>query len=127
MFKWLDTDGAEFKSHVPGQMNYVRSKRAIEEDMRPRKPFPANFNFFSEPILSEELRNEVYEQVVKKKKSVRAVSVEYGIDMRRVGAVVRLVELEKRSRAQVNISHSLDCFASLHNPRCNDETQQKFD
>lgn len=46
-------------------------------------------------MLSEELRNEIHNRVVGQKKSVRAVSVELGVDMRRVAAVVRLVELER--------------------------------
>ncbi|KAH8433081.1 mitochondrial 37S ribosomal protein mS45 [Aspergillus melleus] len=100
MFKWLDTEGAGYKSHIPGQTNYLKGRRFIDEDRQNTRPFPLNPNFVSESILSEELRNEVYEQVVVKKKSVRAVSVEYGIDMRRVGAVVRLVELEKRTKQQ---------------------------
>lgn len=36
------------------------------------------------------------------RKSVRTVSVELGIEMRRVGAVVRLVELERRMRQEVS-------------------------
>lgn len=47
-------------------------------------------------MLSEELRNEIHNRVVEQGKSVRAVSVELGVDMRRVAAVVRLVELEKK-------------------------------
>ena len=35
------------------------------------------------------------------KRSVREVSVKMGVDMRRIGAVVRLVELEKRWKAEV--------------------------
>ncbi|PLB53747.1 hypothetical protein P170DRAFT_371996 [Aspergillus steynii IBT 23096] len=100
MFKWLDTDGAGYKSHVPGETNFLKGRRVIDEDRKNIRPFPLNPSFISERILSEELRNTVYDQVVNKKRSVRTVSVEFGIDMRRVGAVVRLVELEKRSRQQ---------------------------
>lgn len=57
--------------------------------------------FISEPVLSEELRNEVYFRVKEQKKSPRAVSVELGIDMNRIAAVVRLVELERRQRDKV--------------------------
>lgn len=68
------------------------------------RPFPNNPTFTSDNILSEELRNEIYTLVVEKKRSVRAVSVQLGVDMKRIAAVVRLVELEKRQRAQVRIS-----------------------
>jgi hypothetical protein len=68
------------------------------------RPFPNNMTFISEPVLSEELRNEVYFRVKEQKKSPRAVSVELGIDMNRIAAVVRLVELERRQRDKVNFS-----------------------
>ncbi|KAL4888803.1 eukaryotic mitochondrial regulator protein-domain-containing protein [Aspergillus ambiguus] len=107
MFSWLNGEGAALKTHLPGQTNYLtqlRYRRAGEDEAPERtgrsRPFPLNPNFVSEPILSEELRNEIYERVVRKKKSVRAVSVELGVDMRRVGAVVRLVELERRMKQQ---------------------------
>ncbi|KAL2868188.1 mitochondrial 37S ribosomal protein mS45 [Aspergillus lucknowensis] len=105
MFAWLSSEGAEFKNHVPGSTNYISDvkARAKYPDMvlrGPSRPFPLNPNFVSESVLSEELRNEIYERVVVKKQSVRAVSVEMGVDMRRVAAVCRLVEMEKRWRQQ---------------------------
>lgn len=102
MFEWLNNEGAALKHHTPGQTNYLRNPRDSNEGGGNR-PFPNNQNFVSENILSEELRNEIYVRVVEKKKSVRAVSVQLGIDMKRIAAVVRLVELERRQRAQVRI------------------------
>ncbi|EPS34659.1 hypothetical protein POX_a00369 [Penicillium oxalicum] len=101
MFQWLSTEGAALKHHIPGETNYIsgRSDRDGDFNDTPR-PFPGNRSFISESILSEELRNEIYVRVVEKKKSVRAVSVELGVDMKRIAAVVRLVELERRQRAQ---------------------------
>ncbi len=64
-------------------------------------PFPLNPHFVSQSVLSEELRLEVWKRVQVDKKSVRQVSVELGIEMRRVGAVVRLVEVEKKMKAEV--------------------------
>lgn len=64
-------------------------------------PFPLNPHFVSESILSEALRLELWKRVMVEKKSVRQVSVELGVEMRRVGAVVRLVEVEKRMRSKV--------------------------
>ncbi|KAJ9484273.1 hypothetical protein VN97_g9101 [Penicillium thymicola] len=101
MFEWLDGEGAVLKHHLPGQTNYVTSlKQRDSEGPESARPFPNNQNFFSEPILSEELRNEVYNRIIEQKKSARVVSTELGIDMKRIAAVVRLVELEKRQRAQ---------------------------
>ncbi|KAJ5619278.1 hypothetical protein N7510_003262 [Penicillium lagena] len=101
MFAWLNTTGATLKHHVPGETNYVTGVvRNVMSDGGSKLPFPNNPSFFSEPVLSEELRNEIYARVTKQQKSIRAVSVDMGIDMNRVAAVVRLVELEKRQRAQ---------------------------
>ncbi|KAL6234956.1 hypothetical protein BDW75DRAFT_230740 [Aspergillus navahoensis] len=103
MFAWLNGEGSAYKNHTPGQTNYITDVkvRKMDPDARPtNRPFPLNQAFVSESILSEELRNEIYEQVVVKKKSVRAVSYDMGVDMRRVAAVCRLVAMEKRMRQQ---------------------------
>lgn len=101
MFTWLNGEGAALKNHIPGSTNYLTQiKERDEQPVGRTRPFPLNQNFVSESILSEELRNEIYDRVVNQKKSVRAVSVDLGVDMRRVGAVVRLVELEKRQKQQ---------------------------
>jgi hypothetical protein len=70
-----------------------------DDDLR---PFPLNKNFVSQSILSEDLRLEIWQRVQKQGKSVRQVSMEMGVDMRRVAAVVRLVEVENRMKADVS-------------------------
>lgn len=143
MFDWLNGEGAALRYHIPGTTNYMTdlqdrniAARArgpgssgeeggaeeTEEGLGGTKPFPLNQQFVSESILSEKLRNEIYERVVVQKKSVRAVSVELHVDMRRVGAVVRLVELERRWRTQV--SRIPSTFPYPFPSRCNDE--QRF-
>ena len=97
MFAWINGEGAQLKQHTPGRTNYITRLKGNAGN----RPFPLNPNFDSEPILSEELRNEIHRRVVDKKQSVRAVSVDLGVDMRRVAAVVRLVVLEKRWKQQV--------------------------
>ncbi|KAM3416658.1 hypothetical protein BST61_g8249 [Cercospora zeina] len=62
-------------------------------DMR---PFPLNHNFQSQSVLSEELREEIYRQVAAAGVDISTVSAAFGIDLRRVGAVVRLKSIEKR-------------------------------
>ncbi|KAL4943417.1 hypothetical protein BDV06DRAFT_189967 [Aspergillus oleicola] len=103
MFAWLKSEGAAYKHHTPGQPNYLTT--AIQRKFNPQaapsnRPFPLNPAFRSESVLSEELRNEIHKRVMVDKKSVRAVSSEMGVDMKRVAAVCRLVELEKRMRDQ---------------------------
>jgi Eukaryotic mitochondrial regulator protein len=116
MFSWLETRGKTFESHVENQTNYLtgqdasgarwqtrEEERSVRpEEKQPPRPFPLNRHFFSQPILSENLREEIWRRVKVDKKSVRSVSVELGVEMRRVGAVVRLVELEKQWRAEVS-------------------------
>ncbi|KAK5191172.1 hypothetical protein LTR96_003112 [Exophiala xenobiotica] len=71
--------------------------KETEQDLR---PFPMNRYFVSQSILSEELQHEIWQRVQVQQKSVRQVSIEMGVDMRRVAAVVRLVEVEKRMIAE---------------------------
>jgi hypothetical protein len=167
---WLNTTGAAFKQHRPGETNYLsglnsRGQRIREEeeekeaseaakadaaaqgdgaedgenvkalkdaaeddsqrgrggrrenrgpDPKTLLPFPLNPHFYSQTIPSASLRTEVWKRVQVEGKSVRQVSVELGVEMRRVGAIVRLVELEKRMEAQVSRDFS---FSSNHTLR----------
>lgn len=65
------------------------------------RPFPLNNEFRSQSVLSEELREEVWRQVVEEKQTVATVSAVFGIDLRRVAAVVRLKTVEKDWAAKV--------------------------
>ncbi|KAF2184111.1 hypothetical protein K469DRAFT_667317 [Zopfia rhizophila CBS 207.26] len=62
------------------------------EDLR---PFPLNKYFRSQPVLSEELREAIYQRVARDGASVSLASVEFGVSNERVGAVVRLKQMEK--------------------------------
>ena len=59
-------------------------------------PFPLNKQFRSEAVLSEELKEEIYNRIIVKGSTVRLVSAELGVEMKRVGAVVRLKSVEKQ-------------------------------
>ncbi|KAF2746538.1 hypothetical protein M011DRAFT_468634 [Sporormia fimetaria CBS 119925] len=67
------------------------------EDLR---PFPMNRHFRSQPVLSEQLREAIYNRVAKDGATVALASVEFGVSNERVGAVVRLKQLEKEWVAQ---------------------------
>ncbi|KAJ9632762.1 uncharacterized protein PV06_02733 [Exophiala oligosperma] len=124
MFAWLQGPGAVFKRPLPGSTNYLSAydrrgnllrdrdgqsgaspdgssenttRAESEEDLR---PFPRNSHFISQSVLSEELQHEIWHRVQVLQKSVRQVSVEMGVDMRRVAAVVRLIEVEKKMQAE---------------------------
>jgi len=60
------------------------------------EPFPLNPNFKSQRVLSEELREEIYTQVVERGLDISTVSTAYEVDTRRVAAVVRLMTIEKK-------------------------------
>lgn len=127
MVQWLNGDGTAFKHPLPGSTNYLsayhngklRRAKDLDGGSLPReskgdmRPFPLNKEFMSEPVLSEDMRNYIYAQVVEKGDSVRTVSAVYGIEMRRVAAVVRLVELEKQMIKEVCVFFSFILFLSF--------------
>ncbi|KAI4215391.1 MAG: hypothetical protein LQ351_002291 [Letrouitia transgressa] len=63
-------------------------------------PFPMNRKFRSLPVLSDELKDEIFRRVVEAEQSVRTVSADLGVEMRRVGAVVRLKSIERQWEAE---------------------------
>jgi hypothetical protein len=78
------------------------------EDIPPERPndlrvFPQNPNFLSQPVLSEEFREAIWERILKHGMSVREVSAELKVEMSRVGAVVRLKEIEKEWQRIVSL------------------------
>jgi hypothetical protein len=129
MFAWLNGPGENFRHPVHNSTNYLTAYDARgkprEDQNRPQgrdtadtraldaaaeskpqnltRPFPLNRTFFSQSVLSEPLRQEIWRRVKVDGKSVRTVSVEMGVEMRRVGAVVRLVEVENRMRKEVSL------------------------
>lgn len=73
-----------------------KEKKVIPpETLRDLRPFPLNRAFKSQSVLSEELREKIWEKVMVENWSVRQTSAEFGVEMRRVGAVARLKEIEK--------------------------------
>ncbi|KAF2631686.1 hypothetical protein BU25DRAFT_407328 [Macroventuria anomochaeta] len=67
------------------------------EDLR---PFPLNQYFRSQSVLSEDLREAIYQRVKRDGATVSLASVEFGVSNERVGAVVRLKQMEKEWIAQ---------------------------
>jgi len=89
-------EGGGFKGEIP------------PETGRDLTPFPLNRSFISQPVLSDELREEIWKRVMKDGKSVREVSAELAVEMSRVGAVVRLKEIEKDWEQNVSSSSFFD-------------------
>jgi len=82
--------------------------RETTEDLM---PFPLNRRFWSQAVLSEELKDSVWKRVMEDGKSVRDVSAVLGVEMRRVAAVVRLKAVEKEWEKQV-------CEPTSLSPQC---------
>ncbi|KAG4031019.1 hypothetical protein MFRU_010g01450 [Monilinia fructicola] len=71
------------------------NKKLPPTTSRDMLPFPGNRKFMSQSVLSEELRELIWSRIMQDARSVREVSAELGVEMSRVGAVVRLKEIEK--------------------------------
>jgi hypothetical protein len=79
-------------------------------------PFPLNAQFRSQPVLSEELREAIWRRVVRDGVSVPTVSVEFGVSNERVGAVVRLMQVQKGWVAEVSSTFLLISFLKFAQP-----------
>lgn len=97
MQDWFKKTGKDLKTHRPGQPNYLTGNNPSG----PPRPFPSNPAFISQPVLSEEARELIWNKVMVKWEGVKAVSAELGVDQRRVAAVVRMKEVEKDWEAKV--------------------------
>ena len=79
----------------PARDEQTGEKEVPPETARDLRVFPANPNFVSQPVLSEGFREAIWEKIMKEGLSVREVSAQMRVEMSRVGAVVRLKEIEK--------------------------------
>lgn len=77
------------------------------EDEQDLRPFPNNHWFISQPVLSEDLREAIFHRVKRDGATVSLASVEFRVSNERVGAVVRLKQMEKEWIAQVSLDISL--------------------
>lgn len=125
MFSWLNGPGSPLREPLAGSSNYLGAydqkgnlrrlqgeQPGSEGSLPPAsgadlKPFPKNESFHSQPVTSETLREAVWEKVMKHGLSVKEVSAELGVEMSRVGAIIRLKELEKEWQRQVRFSQRL--------------------
>ncbi|RCI17066.1 hypothetical protein L249_1795 [Ophiocordyceps polyrhachis-furcata BCC 54312] len=60
------------------------------------QPFPLNPLFRSQPVLDNQTREIIWKKVVQDGEAIKAVSALMGVDVRRVAAVVRLKEVERK-------------------------------
>jgi hypothetical protein len=93
-----EADAKEAKTKGKEEQDDSKLPPETAEDLR---PFPLNQYFRSQPVLSEELREAIYQRVKRDGATVSLASVEFGVSNERVGAVVRLKQMEKEWVAQV--------------------------
>lgn len=75
--------------------------RLPPETLEDLMPFPLNKYFRSQPVLSEELREAIYQFVARDGHSLQLASTSFGVSNERIGAVVRLKQMEKEWIAKV--------------------------
>jgi len=103
----ISADGSKNSSPDGGKA----STEIPPESIRDLKPFPLNGAFISQPVLGGMVKEEIWFRIMIEGKSVREVSAELGVEMARVGAVVRLKEIEKEWERIVSFPTSiLFCF-----------------
>ncbi|KAL0937866.1 uncharacterized protein CTRU02_207597 [Colletotrichum truncatum] len=87
-YRWLKGRGLPFRDAPKDGPRYVSQQSD--------QPFPLNPHFRSQPVLSEDMREEVYRRIKTQNQSLKSVSSDLGVDVRRVAAVVRMKEIEKQ-------------------------------
>jgi len=95
MYLWLNRHGKRFEGQPKHPSNYLGPL--------PNQPFPMNPLFRSQPVLNEEVREQIWHNVIVMKESLKAVSAVFNVDVRRVAAVVRMKEIEKMWQAEVRL------------------------
>lgn len=138
----MSTQGRNFRDPLPGSTNYLgaynsngellRARGATENNRDdssggttprgnkplPREhvndliPFPQNRAFRSERVVNEAMREDIWGKVMKDGQSVKAVSAQLGVEMNRVGAIVRLKEVEKEWVRRVSFSNGFSLGSS---------------
>jgi len=78
-----------------GEAKEPKKKAIPPETPRDLRPFPLNHEFRSQPVLTPEFREKIWMMAVVDQISVRDISWKVGVEMNRVAAVIRLVEIEK--------------------------------
>ncbi|KAJ4298416.1 Two-component response regulator SSK1p [Collariella sp. IMI 366227] len=101
-YDWIKNNSEAFQKPQAGQTNYVTRvlKTSDYHEVQPDMPFPNNPFFRSEPVLSDDARERIWSAVMRQGMPLKAVSAEYKVDVRRVAAVVRMKEVEKKWLAE---------------------------
>ncbi|KAI1433688.1 eukaryotic mitochondrial regulator protein-domain-containing protein [Xylaria sp. CBS 124048] len=88
---WERDQGRLYRRPPPGKPVYLQSFGRGDGT----RPFPLNRYFQSTRVLDEPSRELIWDKIVRGGDTIKAVSAEFGVDIRRVAAIVRLKEVEK--------------------------------
>lgn len=133
-FNWINGPGAVFKQAGEEGPKYLSSydKRTWErKDRASNVPYPMNPAFKSTPVLSNEMREQIYKRVEIEGASVRKASAEFAVSLERVAAVVRLKAVERKWQNEVSwfcafISSLASSLYSSFLSYCYEEKNQIF-
>lgn len=75
----------------------------------PDQPFPVNPLFRSLPVLADETKELIWDKITKRGETIKSVSAEMSIDVRRVAAVVRLKAVQRQWEEDVSWSPDFAC------------------
>ncbi|KAI0542684.1 eukaryotic mitochondrial regulator protein-domain-containing protein [Xylaria digitata] len=89
--EWERGEGHVYRRHTGNSPQYLTRRKEETTD----KPFPLNPYFKSAKVLDERSRELIWEKIMRDGETIKAVSAEFGVDIRRVAAIVRLKEVEK--------------------------------
>lgn len=100
--QWLKVEGSRYKS-MPKEgeagprylTSFYMRRRMGPEYVETSNPFINNPSFKVARVLNERARELVWQKVIRDGETIKGVAAEYGIDIRRVAAVIRLKEVEK--------------------------------
>ncbi|KAI1423881.1 eukaryotic mitochondrial regulator protein-domain-containing protein [Xylaria sp. FL1777] len=94
--EWERNEGRVYRKHAGQQPQYLTGfSTARREEANTSKPFPINPHYHSAKVLDDNARELIWSKIMREGQTIKAVSAEFGVDIRRVAAVVRLKEVEK--------------------------------
>ncbi|KAF3990904.1 hypothetical protein FT663_02977 [Candidozyma haemuli var. vulneris] len=94
---------------TPGAAEYTRQ---ASRDLS-KQPFPANQYTQTAQVISEDLKAEIFSQVVEKGSNAQEVAQRYGIRLPRVEALVKLQHIERQWKNENKITKDLDKFSKV--------------
>lgn len=111
---WESRVGRDLRRHkVPGKPSYLPAPEFPQPERQDEDghfyPFPLNPHYRSNKVLDDRSRELIWSKIMQEGETIKAVSAEFGVDIRRVAAIVRLKEVEKDWIAKVSLMQS--CYS----------------